>query len=317
MREATTKFGGRWLSIPRALWPKCVCLLPAKLARMSLHSNRKRRADAARTFIMKLPIHQIDAFTSEVFKGNYAAVVPLDSWLPVPLMQAIASENNLSETAFLTPNTSGGFDIRWFSPITEIAFCGHATLASAFVLFKRFPEREQIELHAAALGAFTVRRGPRDLIEMDFPQRGVEPVTAIPDELVRGLSIRPAEVFVTQQAFIALYDTEHDVRAVVPDLELIARLAPRDVVVTARGDQHDFVSRYFWPANGGKEDPVTGSIHAALAPLWSDRLGKAKLVALQASRRTGVLHCEVDGERVRVSGHAVQYLEGTIEVPGV
>jgi PhzF family phenazine biosynthesis protein len=266
---------------------------------------------------MKLPIHQIDAFTSEVFKGNYAAVIPLDSWLPAPLMQAIASENNLSETAFLIPNASGGFDIRWFSPITEIDFCGHATLASAFVLFRRFPEREQIDLRAAALGAFTVRRGPRDLIEMDFPQRAVEPVSEIPGELVHGLSIRPTEVFVTQQAFIAVYDSEHEVRAVVPDLDLIAQLAPRDVAVTARGDRHDFVSRYFWPANGGKEDPVTGSIHAALAPLWADRLGKTKLVALQASQRSGVLHCEVEGERVRVSGHAVQYLEGTIEVPGV
>lgn len=284
---------------------------------MSLHLNEERRPRAAKNFYMKLPIHQIDAFTSEVFQGNYAAVIQLDSWLPVPLMQAIASENNLSETAFLISNPSGGFDIRWFSPFTEIDFCGHATLASAFVLFKRFPEREQIELHAAALGAFTVRRGPRDLIEMDFPQRKVEPVTTIPDELVRGLSIRPTEVLVTQQAFIALYDSEHDVRAVVADLELIAKLAPRDVVVTARGDQHDFVSRYFWPSNGGTEDPVTGSIHAALAPLWSARLGKAKLVALQASQRTGILHCEVDSERVRVSGHAVQYLEGTIEVPGV
>lgn len=284
---------------------------------MSLHLNEERRPRAAKNFYMKLPIHQIDAFTSEVFQGNYAAVIQLDSWLPVPLMQAIASENNLSETAFLISNPSGGFDIRWFSPFTEIDFCGHATLASAFVLFKRFPEREQIELHAAALGAFTVRRGPRDLIEMDFPQRKVEPVTTIPDELVRGLSIRPTEVLVTQQAFIALYDSEHDVRAVVADLELIAQLAPRDVVVTARGDQHDFVSRYFWPSNGGTEDPVTGSIHAALAPLWSARLGKAKLVALQASQRTGILHCEVDSERVRVSGHAVQYLEGTIEVPGV
>jgi predicted PhzF superfamily epimerase YddE/YHI9 len=153
------------------------------------------------------------------------------------------------------------------------------------------------------------------MIEMDFPQRLAEPVTSIPDALIRGLSIRPREVFVNQQAYIALYDSEHDVRTVIPDLELIAQLGPRDVAVTARGDRHDFVSRYFWPANGGEEDPVTGSIHASLAPLWSARLGKTKLVALQASARTGLLYCEVDAQRVRVSGHAVQYLEGTIEVP--
>ncbi|RKP46013.1 PhzF family phenazine biosynthesis protein [Trinickia fusca] len=264
---------------------------------------------------MKLPIYQIDAFTSDVFKGNYAAVVPLEAWLPVSLMQAIAAENNLSETAFFAPNANGGFDIRWFSPITEIAFCGHATLASAFVLFKLFPERELIEFHAPEVGSFGVCRRPNGLIEMDFPLRNAEPVGEISDELAHGLSIRPREVLVSQQAFIALYDSEQDVRAVVPDLALIARLAPRDVVVTARGEHHDFVSRYFWPANGGDEDPVTGSIHATLAPLWAARLGKKTLLALQASRRSGVLHCEVEAERVRVSGYAVQYLEGTIELP--
>jgi PhzF family phenazine biosynthesis protein len=264
---------------------------------------------------MKLPIYQIDAFTRDVFKGNYAAVIPLDAWLPAPLMQAIATENNLSETAFFAANGRGGFDIRWFSPMTEIAFCGHATLASAFVLFELFPERELIEFHAQAVGSFTVHRRSQGLIEMNFPQRPCEKVEQVPDELARGLSIKPKEVLVCNQAYIALYDSEEEVRAVVPDLELIARLAPRDVVVTARGSEHDFVSRYFWPANGGVEDPVTGSIHAALAPLWAARLGKTKLVALQASQRSGVLYCEVEAERVLVSGHAVKYLEGSIEVP--
>ncbi|WP_321787787.1 PhzF family phenazine biosynthesis protein [Paraburkholderia sp. J94] len=264
---------------------------------------------------MKLPLYQIDAFTSEIFKGNYAAVVLLEHWLPVSLMQAVATENNLSETAFVAPSANGGFDIRWFSPITEIAFCGHATLASAFVLFKRFAQREQIEFHADAVGAFTVRRGVDGMIEMDFPQREIEPVSAWPDELARGLSIRPKEVLVCQQAYIAVYENEEQVRAVVPDLALIARLGPRDVVVTAPGDRYDFASRYFWPANGGDEDPVTGSIHTALTPLWAKRLGKTQLLALQASRRSGVLHCRLDAGRVRISGQAVQYLEGTIEVP--
>lgn len=264
---------------------------------------------------MKLPIYQIDAFTSEIFKGNYAAVVLLEAWFAPSLMQAIATENNLSETAFLVPRPNGGFDIRWFSPITEIAFCGHATLAGAFVLFKRFPERDLIEFHADAVGAFTVRRGRDHMVEMDFPQRDIEPLDAMPDELARGLSIRPKEVFVGQQAFIAIYEHEDQVRAVVPDLDLIARLGPRDVVVSAPGERYDFVSRYFWPANGGDEDPVTGSIHTALTPYWAKRLGKTKLLALQASRRSGVLHCELDAGRVRISGHAVQYLEGTIDVP--
>ncbi|WP_322049399.1 PhzF family phenazine biosynthesis protein [Paraburkholderia sp. J67] len=264
---------------------------------------------------MKLPIYQVDAFTNEIFKGNYAAVVLLEDWLPASLMQAIATENNLSETAFVAANANGGFGIRWFSPITEIAFCGHATLASAFVLFNRFAQQQQIDFHADAVGAFTVRRGRDGMIEMDFPQRDIEPVDEMPDELTRGLSIAPKEVFVCQQAFIALYESEEQVRAVVPDLALIARLGPRDVVVTARGERHDFVSRYFWPANGGDEDPVTGSIHTALTPLWAARLGKTKLLALQASRRSGVLHCELEAGRVRISGHAVQYMEGVIEVP--
>lgn len=264
---------------------------------------------------MKLPIYQIDAFADSVFKGNYAAVIPLDTWLPVPLMQAIATENNLSETAFLVRNAAGVFDIRWFSPITEIAFCGHATLASAFVLFNLHRELQQIDFQAPAVGSFSVRRGAQGLIEMDFPQRPVEPASEVPEEITRGLSIAPREVFVNQQAFIAVYDNEEQVRAVVPDLPLIARLGPRDVAVTAPGNGHDFVSRYFWPASGGDEDPVTGSIHTALAPLWAARLGKTRLLALQASKRGGVLHCEVDAGRVRVSGHAVQYLAGTIDVP--
>ncbi|MFM0137158.1 PhzF family phenazine biosynthesis protein [Caballeronia grimmiae] len=263
---------------------------------------------------MKLRLYQIDAFTSDLFKGNYAAVVPLDSWLSASLMQAIASENNLSETAFVVRRDDGGFDIRWFSPIKEIAFCGHATLASAFVLFKHLPQATHIDFHARATGAFPVHRRSQGLIEMNFPRREYEPTKDVPGALVRGLSIRPKAVFTSEQAYLALYDTETDVRAVVPNLELIAQLGPRDVVVTARGDRHDFVSRYFWPANGGAEDPVTGSVHAALAPLWSNLIGKRKLVALQASERSGILYCELEADRVLISGHAVQYLEGTIDL---
>ena len=264
---------------------------------------------------MKLPIYQIDAFTDKVFKGNYAAVVPLERWLPDSLMQEIATENNLSETAFFVRNDDGAFDIRWFSPLTEIAFCGHATLASAYVIFKLSDDLKTIEFAAKAVGRLTVCRMHDGLIQMSFPQRRPERPGDIPANLMQGLSIQPQEVLLNQQAYVAIYETEHEVRSVVPELNLLSTLAPLDVVVTARGDVHDFVSRYFWPANGGDEDPVTGSIHAALAPFWSERLGKSELVAMQVSRRSGLLHCRVQDDRVYISGQAVQYLEGTIEVP--
>ncbi|MFM0212339.1 PhzF family phenazine biosynthesis protein [Paraburkholderia sediminicola] len=264
---------------------------------------------------MKLPIYQIDAFTDKVFKGNYAAVVPLERRLPDSLMQAIATENNLSETAFFVRNADGVFDIRWFSPLTEIAFCGHATLASAYVIFRQCEDLDVIEFVAKAVGRLTVCRMPDGLIEMSFPQRRPERLNEIPANLMLGLSIRPQEVLINQQAYVAIYETEHEVRSVVPELNLLSTLAPLDVVVTARGDDHDFVSRYFWPANGGDEDPVTGSIHAALAPFWSERLGKSELVAMQVSRRSGLLRCRAQADRVYISGQAVQYLEGTIEVP--
>ena len=264
---------------------------------------------------MKLPIYQIDAFADKVFKGNYAAVVPLERWVPDSLMQAIATENNLSETAFFVKNADGAFDIRWFSPLTEIAFCGHATLASAYVIFKQREDLDVIEFVAKAVGRLAVCHKHDGLIEMSFPQRPAEKLNDIPANLIQGLSIRPQEVLINQQAYVVIYATEHEVRSVVPDLNLLSALGPLDVVVTARGDEHDFVSRYFWPANGGDEDPVTGSIHAALAPLWSDRLGRSELVAMQVSRRSGLLHCRVQDDRVYISGQAVQYLEGTIDIP--
>lgn len=264
---------------------------------------------------MKLPIYQIDAFTDKVFSGNYAAVVPLERWLPDSLMQDIATENNLSETAFFVRNGEGAFDIRWFSPLTEIAFCGHATLASAYVIFRQCKNLEAIEFAAAAVGRLTVHRLHDGLIEMSFPQFHPVKPSEIPINLMQGLSLPPQEVLINQQAYIAIYETEEEVRSVVPELNLLSTLAPLDVAVTAPGDDHDFVSRYFWPANGGDEDPVTGSIHAGLAPFWSGRLGKSELVAMQVSRRTGLLHCRVQGDRVYISGQAVQYLEGTIEVP--
>lgn len=263
---------------------------------------------------MNLPIYQVDAFTGEVFKGNYAAVVPLEQWLPDELMQSIATENNVSETAFFVRNPEGVYDIRWFSPLTEIAFCGHATLAAAYVIFRQHSV-ESITFAAKSVGTLTIWRDSGDRIKMRFPLRRSEPVTAVPQALLLGLSIAPKEVLLNQQAYVAVYEREQDVRALVSDSAHLKALGPLDVVATAPGDRHDFVSRYFWPANGGDEDPVTGSIHAALAPLWAERLGKRELVALQASHRSGLLYCRVEADHVFVSGQAVQYLEGTIDVP--
>lgn len=266
---------------------------------------------------MKLPIYQIDAFTDQVFKGNYAAVIPLDSWLPESLMQSIATENNLSETAFFVHGPDGAYQIRWFSPLKEIDFCGHATLASAFVIFKKNKNLTTVRFSAKAVGSLDVTLLQDSSIEMSFPLRQPEPVETIPASLLEGLSTRPKEVLKNQQAYFAVYESEDEVRSVVPHLEKLVQLGPLDVVVTAVGKQHDFVSRYFWPANGGEEDPVTGSIHAGLAPFWAHKLKKLNLVALQASQRSGLLHCRVENDRVYISGTAVQYMEGTLDIPAV
>ncbi|CAB5712612.1 Uncharacterized isomerase yddE [Delftia tsuruhatensis] len=267
---------------------------------------------------MQLPIHVIDAFTSQRFKGNQAAVVPLDAWLADSTLQAIAAENNLSETSFLVWSAEReAYEIRWFSPLTEIAFCGHATLASAHVLFEADPTVRGVAFWAAAVGKVSARLEDSGRIVMTFPRRDASPLEEVPTALREGLTPVPSAYLVNQQAYLAVYDTEASVLAVKPDLEKLKTLGPLDVVVTAPADAgaaHDFCSRYFWPANGGEEDPVTGSIHAALAPYWAGRLGKNVLVAHQASRRTGTLFCEVTDASVQVAGHCARYLTGTITI---
>lgn len=263
---------------------------------------------------MKLTVNFIDAFASEPFKGNAAAVILLDQWLPASVMQSIAIENNLSETAFLVRDPEGRFLIRWFSPMKEIDFCGHATLASAFVLFKADKSASQITFFAAAVGAIVVSRQEGGLIEMNFPNQEPQVIEHIPQDLLDGLSIKPKEVLRNRQAYFAVYETEQQIRSVAPQLQALKKLAPYDVVVTAPGETHDFVSRYFWPANGGEEDPVTGSIHSGLAPFWGQRLNKTELIAMQVSARTGLLNCRLEGERVYISGSCVQYLEGVIDI---
>lgn len=268
---------------------------------------------------MQLEVNVIDAFTDTIFKGNSAAVIITENWLSDDLMQSIAFENNLSETAFIVADDKGIYHIRWFSPITEIAFCGHATLASAFVLFNKNPNLEFIKFSAKAVGILTIVQTDAGKIQMDFPNTKPEKVNDIPDSLLAGLSIAPVEVYKNTQAYFVIYNAESDVLTVARDNEQLKKLAPLNVVVTCQAKStdyanYDFISRYFWPANGGDEDPVTGSAHTGLAPLWAERLGKNNLVAYQASRRGGVLDCVVADDRVFISGHAVQYMTGFITI---
>lgn len=263
---------------------------------------------------MRIKIYHIDAFTDALFAGNYAAVLLTDTWLSNRMMQAIAAENNLSETAFVKRGHDSHHAIRWFSPSSEIDFCGHATLAAAFVLFQESPELQTFSFYAKAVGTLTVRRGSSGDIAMTFPNQMPVPVAKVPAALLQGLSRAPVEVLLNRQAYFVLYGHEDDVHSVSPNYETLLRLAPYDVVVSAQSLKYDFVSRYFWPGNGGTEDPVTGSIHAGLAPLWAERLGKQDLRAYQDSPRGGTLHCLVSGQDVVVSGRAVQYLVGHIEI---
>ena len=268
---------------------------------------------------MQLEINVIDAFTDTVFKGNPTAVIITNKWLSDDLMQSIAFENNLSETAFIVSDDAGVYHIRWFSPSSEIAFCGHGTLASAFVLFKKNPTLETIRFSAKAVGVFTVIKTASGKIQMDFPNRTPEKVDDIPESLLTGLSIAPVDVYRNEKAYFVVYNDESDVLTVTRDNDKLKQLLPLNIVVTcqAKSDDYnsfDFISRYFWSRDGGGEDPVTGSVHTGLAPLWAQRLDKNELVAYQASKRGGVLNCAVVGDRVQVSGNAVQYMTGFITV---
>lgn len=272
---------------------------------------------------MKLELYQVDAFSNQLFGGNAAAVVPLPDgmtdWPSDQLMLNIAAENNLSETAFLKKMAHGHYQIRWFSPLCEIDFCGHATLAAAFVLFLR-ESAQTLTFSTLKVGDLTVRQGDDGWLDMNFPQRPAAAQQEVPSALLQALNEKPVSVLRSEQAWFLVYDAAIQVQQLAPDMALLKTLWPFDVVATAPGlgfadGQYDFVSRYFWPANGGEEDPVTGSIHAGLAPYWAARLGKTELLAYQASSRGGVLRCVLQDERVQVSGQARLYLQGQISVP--
>ena len=260
---------------------------------------------------MQLTIHQVDAFTNELFKGNYAAVIDIDTWLADELMLKIGAENNVSETAFTCCQADGSYAIRWFSPLMEIDFCGHATLAAAFVLCEQH-NLSQIRFHAAAVGELIINKNSDGSFAMTFPKQAPEACQEVPSELLAGLSIQPVKVLKSRQAYFAIYDNEQDVLTLKTDSTLLKALFPLDVVATAPSAEYDFISRYFWPANGGDEDYVTGSIHTGLAPYWAQQLGKTSLNAYQATSRGGHLHCEVAEHTVTITGHAVRYMQGTL-----
>jgi PhzF family phenazine biosynthesis protein len=262
---------------------------------------------------MRFKIFQVDAFSEHVFQGNPAAVVPLPAWPEDWLLQAIAQENNLSETAFFVA-IEGGYELRWFTPRAEVDLCGHATLASAHVLFAHLG-------HAADEVRFLTRSGwltvsvTDDGLAMDFPALMPQPVDIVPDALAAGLGAAPLEVLAASD-YIAVFDSESKVAGLKPDFSQLQRLGLRGVIATAAGDDIDFVSRCFYPKLDVNEDPVTGSAHCQSAPFWAQRLGRRSLSARQLSARGGRIDCRVEGERVVLVGQAVDYLRGEIWVDG-
>lgn len=257
---------------------------------------------------MKIPIYQVDAFTHEVFGGNPAAVCPLESWLPPATMQAIALENQLSETAFFVPAETP-IRIRWFTPKAEVDLCGHATLAAASVYLETLaPDRDEVVFESQS-GPLGVRR-ESGLYAMDLPSRPPAP-SEVPPALVEALGAH-ALLWLKARDWMGVFRNEADVRAIEPDFGALA--AFDKVIVTAPGSESDFVSRFFAPSVGVNEDPVTGSAHCTLTPYWAKRLGRQRLSARQLSARGGELLCEDRGDRVSVAGRTVRYLEGTIFV---
>lgn len=262
---------------------------------------------------MQLPIYIVDAFTDNLFGGNPAAVCPLEDWLPAETMQRLANENNLSETAFFVCKDDDSYDIRWFTPEFEIDLAGHPTLAAAFIIFTELGYgKDSIVFHCKS-GELTVRR-KADLLEMNFPAR--MPVGApVPEGLLKGVSITPAQVLKSRDYFL-VYNTQEEVEQVVPDYMHLNKVpGTTGIIVTARGKEADFVSRFFVPNSVIGEDPVTGSAHATLIPYWANVLQKTEMKAAQLSKRKGTLWCGFHGERVTIAGQAVLYMKGTYYLP--
>ena len=261
----------------------------------------------------KQKIYQVDAFASKVFQGNPAAVCILDAWLPDSLMQNIAMENNLSETAFLV-KSGAHYEIRWFTPGVEVDLCGHATLASAFVLFNTLEKNtERLAFHSPRSGDLFVARESDGSLTLDFPSDSMQLIDAIPG-LNEAMGLHPKASLKGKTDIMLVYETQQEIESLDPNYFLLKEQDVRGVIATAHGDEVDFVSRFFAPQSGVNEYPVTGSAHTSLTPYWSDILGKKELSARQISQRGGSLLCRLDGDRVHISGHAVLYMEGEIYI---
>lgn len=269
-----------------------------------------------------MKMYQVDAFTKELFRGNPAAVIVEKEWLDADLMQKIALENNLSETAFVKIIDAENYEIRWFTPTVEADFCGHATLASACVIFKDFTEKKTINFHVRNLGLFIVHQDDDGKIRMNFPIRKAHQVEDYPAVLHEALTKPFKAVYQNVQAYIVEYESVQDVLDEQPDMSLLKTLGKRtaitttgmEVAITSKADQqYDCVSRYFAPVAGINEDPVTGSVHTAIAPLWAEKLGKNNILAYQASSRGGVLYCNIlSEERIEISGYGKLYMQAEI-----
>ena len=259
---------------------------------------------------MEISIYQIDAFASKLFEGNPAAVSPLDEWLPDEIMQSIAKENNLSETAFFVPKCHG-FHIRWFTPASEVNLCGHATLAAAYVLFNILGyKKDKIEFYSKS-GMLSVTKN-NERIVMDFPAQPPVPCD-MPKEIVKAFDIAPIECLRSED-FIVVFDREIDIESVNPDFGQLTKLDLRGVIITAKSTRYDFVARFFAPKYGIPEDPVTGSAYTQLAPYWASKIGSKRFSVKQVSARGGELTCEVVDDRVLISGKAIKYMDGKIEI---
>lgn len=259
-----------------------------------------------------IPFYQVDAFTCGQFTGNPAAVCVLKDWLAVELMQNIAMENNLAETAFIVPEGNEWL-IRWFTPVTEVDLCGHGTLASSFVVINILePERQEVTFHTMNMGDLVVRK-KTDMLELDFPTDTLHKCD-LPRLVMESLGKEPVECFVGRSDFLLLFGSEAEILALRPDFRKLAMADGRGIIVTAPGSNADFVSRFFAPQAGIDEDPVTGSAHTTLTPFWSVRLGKASMTARQLSARKGYLECTLKSNRTLIAGRAVLFLEGEIFV---
>lgn len=258
-----------------------------------------------------LKMFQADAFASALFKGNPAAVIPLTEWLSDELMQHIALENNLSETAFFIPENNG-FHIRWFTPKTEVELCGHATLATAHVLFNELDFQDDLISFNSKSGILTVQKLD-DKLQLNFPADFVQPVDELPI-FAEAFGSWPLKTWKGKTDYLLLFDSEETIRNISPDFQLLRQTKARGIIVTAKGNEVDFVSRFFAPGEGIDEDPVTGSAHTCLVPFWSSKLNKTDYTARQLSERGGELWCSLAGDRVLIAGKALTYLRGEIEV---